>query len=322
MNRKIITFIAFILLVLVAVLILLVDRKSTFKAGEADFVLKNPSDIDRIRIENKMNQIVMEKDNGWWRINGKLSARQETVTMFLQALGRIEVISPASKSICDTIFARLEESGTRIMLYTGNKVIKSWVMVYNNRAIPGTYMMDNRKKKPYRVGLTGYKRDDIMGLFSAKETDWKDNILFAYRPADIARVEITYPQQLKQSFCITRDENGELRLNIPDDNSSMDEVDDSTLADYFSYFGPIHYSIPEGLPYDTGWFSKPFAVLKITDQHQDEFQLQAFKIPVPGGQHYDMNKYLAFINNESPPVLLKFTDTDPIMKEYRDFLKK
>jgi len=50
--------------------------------------------------------------------------------------------------------------------------------------------------------------------------------------------------------------------------------------------------------------------------------MQAFRIPVPGGTGYDVNRYLALPAGDSLPLVVKYSDTDPIMKSYRDFLKK
>ncbi len=322
MNRRTITVIAIAMLVLAALILLLADRKSTLGRGQADFALEDPSGIDRILIGNKEYQIVLDRNNGVWQLNGKYAARQETVKLFLQALGRLEMISPASKSVRDTITALLDDAGTRLTLYRGDRAVKTFILVYENRSIPGTYMMDSRKRQPFRVGLTGFKGNDITGLFSVKEADWKDNVLFACRPEDIAGVGIEYPLQRERSFSISRDEKGMLRLAAAGKDTRPDVADQSALVDYFSYFGPVHYSLPEGYSYDTAWFREPFAIVRVTDRRQGEFRIRAYKIPADGGENYDMNNFLAFINNDTLPVLLKYTDTDPIMKSYPDFLKK
>jgi hypothetical protein len=322
MQRKIIYFLVFTCLIILAAVFLLTDRKSTIRQKQIDFALEDPSQVDRIMIDNKVSRILIEKDNGIWHLNGKYIARQETVRMFLQALGRIEVLSPASKTIRDSIISRLEESGTRLTLYRGDKMLKSIVLYYEKRSIPGTYMMDNRKKQPYRVGLTGYKSDNIENLFSIKEAEWKENVLFACSPGDIAAVEIEYPQHREQSFRIARDEMNILRLYPTGKKTSTVEVNPEELADYLSFFGPVHYSSPDGVLYDSRQSGDPFAILTITDTKQTIFSMRAFRITESGSQNHDMNRYLAYIDHDSLPVVLKYTDTDPIMKVYGDFLKK
>ena len=195
-------------------------------------------------------------------------------------------------------------------------------MYYESRLIPGTYMMDNRKKQPYRVGLTGYTGDNIESLFSTAEAGWKDNVLFGYSPADIAAVEIDYPQRQEQSFRIIRDEKEMPCLLAAGKTSPSAEADMEEITDYLSFFSPVHYSVAEGLRYATGRLKDPFAILTVTGQNQTVFHMRSFRLPDPGGQDYDMNRYLAFINSDSLPVILKYTDTDPIMKAYHDFLKK
>ncbi len=322
MQRKILYAIAFTGLIILSAVALLTNRKSTIGKRQIDFALEDPSKVDRIIIENKTNRILIEKHNHTWRLNGKYTARQETVTMFLKALGRIEVVAPAPRSIRDSIVSNLEEKGSRLALYRGSKVLKSFVLYYENGLIPGTYMMGNRKKQPYRVGLTGYTGDNIESLFSTEEAGWKDNVLFGYSPADIAAVEIEYPQRQEQSFRIIRDDKKIPYLMAAGKTSPAAEADMEEITDYLSFFSPVPYSVAEGLRYDTGRFNDPFAILTVTDQNQTVFQMRSFRLPDPGGQDYDMNRYLAFINIDSLPVILKYTDTDPVMKAYRDFLKK
>ena len=97
--------------------------------------------------------------------------------MFLQALGRIEVRSPAAKSIRDSITLKLERQGTHLVLYQGKRVLKSLDVYYERASVPGTYMMDHRIRKPFRVGLTGYDGDNIRNLFSCEVTSWMDKVL-------------------------------------------------------------------------------------------------------------------------------------------------
>ncbi|MBN2274332.1 MAG: hypothetical protein JXR41_03755 [Bacteroidales bacterium] len=322
MQRKIIIILAFVALIIIAVVFVLNDRGSTIRRGHMDFTLEEPSQVDKIIIGNHRKSILIEKNGEDWRLNGQYQARKEIVTMFLQAMGRLEVLSPASRSISDTIIRRLEEKGIHLTLYRGNKTLKSLFVYYEKEFVPGTYMMDERQKKPYRIGLTGYKRDNIESLFSTAEISWKDNVLFFCEPGEIAAVEIRYPQQPERSFCIARDKNNTPSLYTADKALSPEHVNKDEILDYLSYFVPVHYTIPADTVSTIIWEQDPFAVLTITGQHNDIFSIKAFRIRLQDGRSYDMHRYIAINDSDSLPVIVKYADTDPIMKSYVDFLKK
>lgn len=322
MQRKSIYSIAFASLLIIAAVFVFTDRKSTIRRGQMNFALENPLLVDKIIIKNKVNQILIEKHINKWRLNGNYSAKPETVRMFLQALGRIEVRSPASKSIRESISRKLEDEGIHLILYQGNKILRSILVYYEMESIPGTYMMDEHVKKPYLTGLTGYEGDNFINLFSLKEAAWKDNVLFDYRPDDIASVEMEYPQQPERSFSITNKAKEALQIYAHGRAISTDSVDMEKGRDYLSFFNAVHYTQSGDVNFNHGRFSDPFVVLTITDNKQGVFHMKAFKIAMPDEQSFDMNRYIAIVGDDSLPVVVKYSDTDPIMKSCIDFLKK
>ena len=322
MPRRIFFSLAFGSLIIIAAVFVFTDRKTTIRRGQMNVALEKPSLVDKIVIRNEITRIVIEKDNDKWRLNGKYTARKETVQMFLQALGRIEVLSPASRSIRDSIIRKLEEMGIQVVLYQGNKVLKSMRVYYERKSIPGTYMMDEYIRKPYLTGLTGYNGDNIENLFSLREAGWKDNILFDYNTDEIASVEIDYPRQPERSFRITCDAEQFPRLQPLSIDTSSGFINLEEIKDYLSFFSAVYYALPAGKDFDQGCLMDPFAVLTLKDKKQGTFQMKAYRIPVPGGQNFDVNRYFALIGNDSLPVVVRYSDTDPVMKAYSDFLKK
>jgi len=69
-----------------------------------------------------------------------------------------------------------------LLLYQGNKVLKSLFIYYERASIPGTYMMDEREGNPYMVGLTGYRGDNLENLFNMEETSWRIMSYLAMTP--------------------------------------------------------------------------------------------------------------------------------------------
>jgi hypothetical protein len=322
MRRKIIYTLAFIGLMAIAAFLIVTNRNSTIQRRNMNFALTEPSLVDRIVIRNKTIQMDIEKDGDTWRINGKYPARTKTVTLFLQAMGRIEVLSPASKSILDTLTRRIDERGIQLKLYHRNRPLTSVKVYYEKELIPGTYMMDERFRAPFRVGLTGYEGDNFTELFNPAVSLWKDNVLMDYRPEDIAVIRMEYPLFPGQSFIITANPGQAPRLLPVRGSATQDLVDQQEVTDYLTFFNDVPYQLEENSRYDSSGLKEIFAILTLTDKTKHVFQMKAFRIPDPGGSGYDVNHYIAVLAGDSLPLIVNYFDTDPIMKSYRDFLKK
>jgi hypothetical protein len=322
MRLKIIYTLAFAGLIALAAVLLITSRKSTIRPRNMNFALTEPSLVDKIILSYKTYQLVLEKEGSRWRLNGEYPARTETVNLFLQAMTRIEVLSPASRSILDTLTSRIDERGNRLKLFRGNKVVLSVAVYYEKESIPGTYMMDERFRKPFRVGLTGFDGDNIAGLFTPEISRWKDNLLLDYRPEDIAEVRMEYPFTPEKSFIITANPGQAPRLGPVTGSSAPGLADPQEITDYLSWFSMIRYSVPENPVSDPAGLNEPFAILTLTDKSQQVFRMKAYRIRDNGGSDFDINRYLAWVAGDSLPVVVKYSDTDPIMRSYGDFLKK
>jgi hypothetical protein len=322
MQRKIIYSLAYIGLIAIAALLMVTNRKSTLRQRNMNFALAEPSLVDRIIISNKTDRLILEKDGDRWRLNGKYPARTETVALFLQSMRRIEVLAPASKSITDTLISRIDKRGNHLKLYHGNKTLLSVMVFHEKEFIPGTYMMDERFRKPFRVGLTGYEGADFDGLFHTGISQWKDNILFDYRPEEITGIRMEYPQNPGQSFVITASPGEELRLDPAESPGEPDKVDPQEVADYLSCFSGVRYILQDSAGYNPPGLKEPFAILTITGKNRDVFRMKAFRIPGTGENKVDGNRYTAILAGDSLPVTVKYSETELVMKLYSDFLKK
>lgn len=322
MRRKILYTLAFAVLVAIAAVLMVSNRNSTLQKRNMNFTLVEPSLVDKIVIRNNTGRLVIEKAGDGWQLNAKYPATTQTVTQFLQAMGRIEILSPASKSMRDSLARRIDERGTSLKLYHRNRTLLSIGIVYAKGPIPGTYMMDERFREPFRVGLTGYNGDNFAGLFSPVISRWKDNVLLDYRPEDIAIIRMEYPEDPGQSFVLTVNRGQAPRLDPVSASVAPGNADLQEIADYLTGFSGIRYGVPDSSLYDATSLKEPFALLTLTDRTQHVFSMKAFRMTVPGKTGYDVRRYLVIQAGDSQPLMVNYSDTDPIMKSYRDFLKK
>jgi hypothetical protein len=321
MTKRIVTYFVFFLLAATALFLMFKNRKGTLRSDEINFSLEKPWMVDKIEISKKGNIILLEKQQNKWTFNHDYPARNETVNLFLKALGRISIISPASNTILDTITTRLLSEGILLKIFHNGNIIKAFYIYYENKNIPGTYIMDSRMLKPYMVSLIGYSGTNIEKLFSLNPAVWRDKVLFDLKPAEIYSIELIYPLQPDESFKVINQKGKDpllfsLKSDIPESNASIED-----MRDYLSYFISVHYA-DNDYEIDRNKFSAPFAWLKIISTQQRKFEMKAYRKPMPGGKSYDMNYYYILSEDDTIPLLVKYTETDPIMKTYSDFIKK
>ncbi len=319
MKKRIASYFVFFLLATTALFFILKNHKGTLRPDEINFSLEKPQVIDKIEISRKGKTILLEKEHHKWKLNHEYPARNETVELFLKALGRITVLSPASKTIIDTITVKLLNKGISLKLFHNDNIIKSLYIYYEDKNLPGTYMMDSRMLKPYMVSLIGYNNNNIEKLFSLNPAVWRDNILFDMKPAEIYSIEIIYPRQPDASFKIINQAGKEpllfsLKSAVPEIKANTEE-----LKDYLSYFVGVHYVVND-YEVDRTKLQELFATLKIISTKQQKYELKAYRKLQPDGKGFDINYYYILEEQDTIPLLVKYTETDPIMKTFSDFI--
>ncbi len=320
MKKRIISYFVFLLIAVIALIIMFKNRNSTLRSDEINFSLEKPWIVDKIEITRNEKVILLEKENNKWLLNKAHPAKSETVEMFLKALERISIISPASKTISDSIAGKLLKEGLLLKLFHHERLIKSFYIYYASETLQGTYMMDSRILKPYMVNLVGYNGDNLEKLFNLNPLAWRDNVLFDLKPADIYSVEIEYPKQPDESFKIVNQEGKNpllfsLHSDIPEDNANADYI-----RDYLSYFISVRFAGLDNV-FDMTKLTNPFAIIKIVSTHSHQYKMKAFLRPLPDA-NYDINYFYLLSEEDTVPMLVKYTETDPIMKTFSEFIKK
>jgi hypothetical protein len=193
---------------------------------------------------------------------------------------------------------------------------------YEKGLIPGTYMVNERFRKPFRVGLTGYEGKDVAELFNPYVSLWKDNLLFDFRPEEIALITMEYPQHPEQSFVLTAKPGQPPLIDPFRKPTTPDHIDQQEITDYLSYFRDVHYFFSDSNLVSSAVPKEPFAILTITDKYRHVFSMKAFRITGREGTTFNVHYYKAVVTGDSLFVVVKYSDTDPIMRPYSDFIKK
>ncbi|MBN1158763.1 MAG: hypothetical protein JXA61_05235 [Bacteroidales bacterium] len=324
MFRKHPVYIAFLIVVTIAVLILINRRDGLPGRQSSEFSSGNASLIDKVVISKAEETVILEREEHHWMLNGTAIARNDRVDFLLSCFERIEIVSPAAKSMKDRVAEHLKTEGKLVRLYVNGNLRKGFHVYYEPEGITGTYMMLEDSEDPFMVRLIGYAGNDIEVFFSLNHRSWQDNVLFEQGPDDIREVRLEYPETPEHSFRIRHNEtNGvvlsELTAPIPPENTDLHEI-----QDYLFFFSNIRYEYPEDPFPDSLISGSPFADLTVITGTGREIHLKAYRWPVSdnASEAYDLNRFIGLINDDRDTVILEYADMDPVLRRIEDFQKK
>jgi hypothetical protein len=324
MIKKYLGYIVFLLLLIFALIILIGRRDSTLVKRYSDFSPGNISVIDKMIISQEGESIVLERDDQQWTLNGLMKARNDRAAFLTESLERIEIVTPVSKSLKDSIIKHLLAYGKHVRLFVRGNARKSFYVYFDTTGIAGTYMMLDKSDSPFLVRLKGYSGNNIEDIFSMDIKSWQENILFDYGPDEIREVLLEYPEAPQHSFRIYRGEDEGIMLSdlstiIPRERISLQEI-----GDYLFFFTHVRFTYPEDAIPDRMVSGLPFAKLQVILNTGRIVNLNAYHFPASpdADGEYDMNRFIGLINDEHDTVILYYADMDPILRQIGDFQKK
>jgi hypothetical protein len=232
------TLIYLLLLVVVAAatwfLVFRKDGGNTMQAGETNFRVKDTADVGKVFLADMAgNQVLLERKDDHWTVNGKYIARKDAVETLLAGINGQEAQYVVPTVSRDLILKQLSVSGVKTEVYNrNNKKLASFYVGNSTQDYMGTYMLADGYKIPYVVQIMGF-RGYLTPRYFTSETEWRSRVLFTYKPEDIKKVEITYPEVIDNSFVLDNSERptvtGSVQMSIP--------VNEARVKSYLTLFG-------------------------------------------------------------------------------------
>ncbi len=323
-TRYLITLL--IVLVIVALILVLKNQKSTIPAGLKNVAVTNTHEIDKIVIWSGTDKVILEKPDQVWRLNNSFEVKKTAIDLVLNMLQRLEIAAPLPRNYQNIAAKKLENTGKHVQLYKGDQIIRSFFIDYDTTEIRGTIYMKEGSKTPFFLKLKGYSLSDISLLFSPRIRFWRNNILFRYQPTEISGIRIEYPGNKSQSFEIdTRVKNQPELIKIHT-GEKMQDFDYKSILDYMYYFSGFEYHSIETDSMPETDNRLHFADIRITDGSNTTVQVKLYRkargTNSKNTRDFDLYWCYGKINDEEEIIAIKYVDIDPILRELDDFLKK
>ncbi|MCB9245033.1 MAG: hypothetical protein H6606_01265 [Flavobacteriales bacterium] len=212
-----------ILVLIVTALSYLVLRKqngndSTLNPSEIDFKVDDPENVTRIFLTNKLGKRILldKKPDGTWTLNDSLPAWQKQVDLLLhETMARLSVKGVVHQNARDNIVSQLAALGTKAEIYRNGeeKPFKEYYVGGTTPDLLGTYFWIEGAEDPMILDIPGHS-GFVNSRYELNADYWISRSVFTATSADIALIQIDYPQTPENSFRITQ-RNDSLDLSGP-----------------------------------------------------------------------------------------------------------
>ncbi len=203
MKKNLLYLSILLLLIIISYFIVFKNEDKSFNKHEANFTIKDTSNIKSIFLTSMHNENVkLDKTANGWMLNDTLLPRNEAVLALLTVLNQQKPEQPVSLSYHDQIVKDLSANNTKIEVYNlKGKKTHSFYVGKNPGPNNETYMLSEKAKRPYIVKLPF--QNNFVGIrYFSKISEWKSNqILFNAAPIEFINIEYKdsnqYSYQLK-----------------------------------------------------------------------------------------------------------------------------
>ncbi len=337
MKRRTLIILTGILLALLLIYVFSRNQFSTFKPELKDFALEKPDEVTKVFLSKRDGgHILLEKnEEGQWILNGKYAAFEPRVhKLIYETMTKLAVKSPVPEIMYNRVINELAAQGTKVEIYTGSTLLKTYYVGGDTPDELGTYMYMEGSSQPFVVYIPG-----VNGYLSVRyfviEDEWRSRTLFGYKPEQIQQVKVEYTGQPDSSFIIAQQDKGH-RLLRTQPGKTEHLVRENVLASYLELYRQLTF---EGYPNaltaeetDSIYKSTPFCTITVTDINGNKRTLQLFRKKVTidtlrlHDNHgnplvYDSERYYAVMNGEKKILLVQEYMFGKVLQTYSDLVR-
>lgn len=334
MKKNIIGIGIVFVLTIVAIYLITNYKSGTIKKELKDFAVKDTTIITKIFLADMAgNSVTLDKvSDGVWTVNGKDLARKDAIQTLLYTISNIEPYAPVPKAAYNNVVKQLATLSTKVEIYKGDDIIKTYYVGGNTPDNLATYMVLEGSSAPFAVHIPGFN-GFLSTRYFTDQTQWKSTALFAYDPKDIQSIKVEYPQRPEASFMIRSEGDDKYSVVALADNRQVSDPDTVAIKNYLLMFRNINYEGVEGQLkkqfVDSVVATSPLHVITVTDTKGNSKTVKTFlkrpsrEILDESGKkvEIDVDRMYGQINNSDKLVLLQYYIFDRILRPVRDFEK-
>ncbi|MAW21067.1 MAG: hypothetical protein CMD16_01555 [Flavobacteriales bacterium] len=180
------------------------------KRSAVNFEVQDISSITKVFLADRAgNTITLDKDTEEnWRVNSQFEVRNDAISILLSTISSIRIKKPISKTSFNNVIKYMATSGVSVEIFSGDKMIKAYVIGSNTADHLGTYMILRDTKEPYVVHIPSFNgflspRYGIQGNI-LDVNSWRSNNVFNLEFDDINYIRFTDFLNNKKSYSLSK----------------------------------------------------------------------------------------------------------------------
>lgn len=308
-------------LIIIALIIFINDRNGTLKTEYSAFSVKDTSLITEIIIKRNKSALILRRTNRKWTVNNNNDINKFAINKLLNCLVNLNISSVVSANEKKEILNHMKDSAIEVCITSNTHNVKKFKLIDSPELNGETIALLYGEEEPYIVHYSGFEKP-LSYIFTTNIFVWRDRSVFRYTPQEIISLQIDYFQNKESSFRINFDDS---KLSLYPQNSDIkSKVAQNKLINYLMNFKdiPFHWIVPERIKFihDSLENVTPFCSIQIKDIDNKVNKVSLYRIQSSRTASFDLNKMYAQFQDDSIPVIIKYVDIDPILKEYSDFL--
>jgi hypothetical protein len=312
------TLLVVVLILSLVTAFLLINRQmGTVKGDFSNFAIEDTASIDKIFIVDKAGkEVLLEKSMpGVWMVNKRFEARNDMVKNLLDALKRMDVRAPVPQSMLESVIKDLATNFQRkVEVYANGKRVKVFYVGSDSMDHHGTFMLLENSTTPYEMHIPGF-RGYLSIRFVTDERLWKKPIVFSYPVQEIRKVRVEYTELPQESFEVTHDGNGAVKVLSLQSNQQV-KADSAAALDYLIQFGKISYEAEVALDFpkrDSILNASPWVRIEVTTADGSVNKVRCVRrepmekyADLPQAPRFDPDRMYAVINEGKDLVLVQY----------------
>ena len=196
------------------------DRSKNYNEVLVDF---DSQLVNKIKIENENEQVILEKISGQWKVKvgqKQHEALKSTVEAFLQTIQTIKPSRLASRSVDRWSDYNVDEKGTRVVIFGVKDIFLDIIL--------GRFAFEGQKTYYSFVRLVDdndtYVADNFMKMsLVSQRDDFRNNRVLNFRNDSLTAIDFIYPDS---AFSLTKKENYWFKNNVEVDSIKFKKYHD------------------------------------------------------------------------------------------------
>jgi hypothetical protein len=295
------------LIVLVCATAVLFWFKSQDDQKEVDpslFKVDDLRSIGRVVLQSDSGSVQLSFTNSRWMVNEKYPADNRMIQVLFATLQQAEPKRPVASSVDDSLSHMLDQFGTKVSLYSGQELVKSFTAGGNAGKTQSYFKNDDGRV--YIVTIPGYKVY-VSGIFELDESGFRDKYVFAFNWRNFKSLKAEFSEKPAENF----------QISLGKEFFTIEGMTNADTSKINTYLDDVSFLMAERfLPGDSAASSgkeSPYMIISIADLADRKYELTLFK---PQAK----NSVKGLINRE--PALFSINDIRRIIKPRSFFIKR